>query len=396
LLEGGLVVVDTPGLGSLATAGAAETLAYLPRCDVGLVLIDAAAPLSAEDVGTLERLDQAGIPAHLLLSKADLLAPADLARVVAYVEEQLTRRLGRPVPVRPISVMDAHAHLLDEWTSTGLEPLVSEHRRLARASVHRKIGALRQAVTATLEARRARARGAGDHRSLDAPAIEEELRRAAARFEQARLALDAYRDLPERVASEALREAAREVVASNGAHPGADGFAAAVKAAVAACVSRHFEPVGHELLAVATAVTDALEHASRKLEVSETPGREDWAALVREMPRLDLESLAVPAEGRWAGALGEAVRARRLYGRLRARLGDSLGETLHAYALVVHAWADRILAQYRREFEAQADMCRVQLAGRAGTAGEGDADRLDADLRRLAGPDERRTREASI
>ena len=36
----GVVLVDTPGLGSLATSGAAETLAYLPRCDLGVVLID--------------------------------------------------------------------------------------------------------------------------------------------------------------------------------------------------------------------------------------------------------------------------------------------------------------------------------------------------------------------
>ena len=40
-LSSGIVLVDTPGLGSLATTGAAETLAYLPRCDLGIVLIDA-------------------------------------------------------------------------------------------------------------------------------------------------------------------------------------------------------------------------------------------------------------------------------------------------------------------------------------------------------------------
>ena len=34
-LSEGVSFVDTPGLGSLATGGAAETLAYLPRCDLG-------------------------------------------------------------------------------------------------------------------------------------------------------------------------------------------------------------------------------------------------------------------------------------------------------------------------------------------------------------------------
>jgi predicted GTPase len=39
-LREGVTFVDTPGLGSLATAGAEETVAYLPRCDLGIVLVD--------------------------------------------------------------------------------------------------------------------------------------------------------------------------------------------------------------------------------------------------------------------------------------------------------------------------------------------------------------------
>ncbi len=46
-LREGVVYVDTPGLGSLATSGAAETKAYLPRCDLGVVLIDAGSTLTA-------------------------------------------------------------------------------------------------------------------------------------------------------------------------------------------------------------------------------------------------------------------------------------------------------------------------------------------------------------
>lgn len=79
-LHDGVVFVDTPGVGSLATAGAAETIAYLPRCDHGVLLVDATAPLTADDVGTLDRLVEAGIPATVLLSKADLLSASDLDR----------------------------------------------------------------------------------------------------------------------------------------------------------------------------------------------------------------------------------------------------------------------------------------------------------------------------
>jgi len=36
-------------LGSLAVAGAEETIAYLPRCELGIVLIDASAGLTQDD-----------------------------------------------------------------------------------------------------------------------------------------------------------------------------------------------------------------------------------------------------------------------------------------------------------------------------------------------------------
>src|SRR6202167_4163909 len=79
-LKKGIVLVDTPGLGSLARRGAAETLAYLPSCDLALLLIDAGTSLNEEDIGTLRLLYEAGIPALVLLSKSDLLADGDLHR----------------------------------------------------------------------------------------------------------------------------------------------------------------------------------------------------------------------------------------------------------------------------------------------------------------------------
>ncbi len=70
-LRDGITFVDTPGLGSLATRGAAETLAYLPRCDLGVVLIDAGSTLTPDDLQTIQILYDAAIPATVLLSRAD-------------------------------------------------------------------------------------------------------------------------------------------------------------------------------------------------------------------------------------------------------------------------------------------------------------------------------------
>ena len=75
-LSEGVTFVDTPGLGSLAVAGAEETIAYLPRCDLGIVLIDASAGLTHDDLVVVQALYQAGASAMILISKADLFSAA--------------------------------------------------------------------------------------------------------------------------------------------------------------------------------------------------------------------------------------------------------------------------------------------------------------------------------
>jgi GTP-binding protein EngB required for normal cell division len=94
-LSSGVIFVDTPGLGSLATSGAAETLAYLPRCDLGVVLIDAGSTLTQEDLSTIGTLYQAAIPAMLLLSKADLLDPGEQVQSLKYISDPARFGYGR-------------------------------------------------------------------------------------------------------------------------------------------------------------------------------------------------------------------------------------------------------------------------------------------------------------
>jgi GTP-binding protein EngB required for normal cell division len=84
-LAEGVTFVDTPGLGSLAVAGAEETIAYLPRCDLGIVLIDASAGLTQDDLVVVQALYQAGASAMILISKADLFRVADRQQMISYV-----------------------------------------------------------------------------------------------------------------------------------------------------------------------------------------------------------------------------------------------------------------------------------------------------------------------
>jgi GTP-binding protein EngB required for normal cell division len=155
-LREGITFVDTPGLGSLATGGAEETVAYLPRCDLGLVLVDAASALTREDLKIIEALYRAGATAMVLVSKTDLLQPADRERAMAYVQQQIRAEINIETPVHPMSVVGADASLCDAWFASELRPLLDSHRELAAASLRRKIGGLREALLAALRRRVAR------------------------------------------------------------------------------------------------------------------------------------------------------------------------------------------------------------------------------------------------
>src|SRR5438093_2950456 len=152
-LREGVIFVDTPGLGSLAVAGAEETIAYLPRCDLGIVLIDASAGLTQDDLVVAQALYQAGASAMILISKADLFSGADRERVIEYVKTNLRNRLRVEAPVHAVSVFGADAALCDHWFESELRPFLAQHHEFAIASQKRKIGALREAVTGGLERR---------------------------------------------------------------------------------------------------------------------------------------------------------------------------------------------------------------------------------------------------
>jgi predicted GTPase len=101
-LAEGVTFVDTPGLGSLAVAGAEETIAYLPRCDLGIVLIDASAGLTPDDLIVVQALYHASASAMILISKADLFSAADREQMIAYVKANLRSELRVEPPVHGV------------------------------------------------------------------------------------------------------------------------------------------------------------------------------------------------------------------------------------------------------------------------------------------------------
>ncbi|MGN6545745.1 MAG: dynamin family protein [Aureliella sp.] len=152
-LHKGVVFVDTPGVGSLARQGSSETFEYLPRCDLGVVLIDASSTLNEDDILLIHRLRDSGAAVQVLLSKVDLLSPGGQKRMVDYLVQRLAERFQDAVPVFPVSVMKGYEALWQQWFEQQVMPNQRDRQKLASQSLFRKTLRLVEAVRATLDSR---------------------------------------------------------------------------------------------------------------------------------------------------------------------------------------------------------------------------------------------------
>ena len=100
-LEGyaGLRLVDTPGLGSVFKYHMETSQNWLPEVGAALLAISADRPLSEHDLALIRELLRYTPRIILLLTKADLLLPAQQDEVVRFFQETLKRELNREFPI---------------------------------------------------------------------------------------------------------------------------------------------------------------------------------------------------------------------------------------------------------------------------------------------------------
>lgn len=312
VVPAGLRLLDTPGVGSLSTSGPAQAFAWLPRCDLGLVLVAAGSPVGREELALVTGLRGAGIACRVLLSKADLLAPPELEQALRYVRGELDGVLGdaREVTVHPVSVRAHHAAVLDALRSEVLEPLAADHERAARAALRVRLHRLVDSAAAALAGSAAPGRidvDAARHAGRAADAVhritDELLGAAPALLEQAADAVTAVWQRGENGAS-----AARQALVS-----GASAALAAVRAIV-----------------------------------DELPDREAAVSTVRVPPLFDPEMLdSLPDLG--APGAGRRLLGRRIaLGRLQP-LAEPLATALARYASRLDAWGMARLEEHSEE-----------------------------------------------
>lgn len=366
-LKPGVCLVDTPGLGALATAGAAQTLAYLPRCDLGVILVDASGALTEQDLAVARKVAEVGAELLPVLSKADLLAPADLDKMLAYLHGHFQTALGYAVEIAPVSVAPDHTGLAQRWWDDILVPRLHKHRELAVLSLRRKVGALRIEVMAALSALTGRRSGAAG------PAGAE----TAAALGQARAGLEAARrevyDFTARLRNSvpALLNVAAEALARAWTEK-----AGSAQEAVALALGRAVDALAGELDRL---LAHAATQAEQALVLRRRTAPSDEPPLPRPRGRPLFDPAPLTGGRRFdSGVLG-LLGARRSAARAQidAQVGRALEQALQNYGDALQQWSFGYLRELGKAFAAAGAAEDTQLR----LASPGNDDSMD---RRLA------------
>jgi GTP-binding protein EngB required for normal cell division len=365
-LRGGVAFVDTPGLGSLATSGSAETLAYLPKCDLGVVLIDAGSTLTAGDLQTIMALQEASIPVNILLSKADLLGPGDRVRIEQYVKDHIASQCKLDLPVHPVSVLPSCTEMLDEWFENQIVPLYARAQELRSASLQRKIGALRDAVAVALEARLGRGAQSSRGSTDRARAAEALLRRSTGQIEETRSLCRRFLQGTSGSMPEAIAEASKRFLHSwsKGSY-GVVVPGQLVRDSITQFVQLQVRKLQGEITTLAEQLDRDLGQCAADLGLPDTPSEDEFRSVLRGTPVLEFPPFSLVIHRPVLAAFfGRRMAERQMARQISRQLREPFYAALETYWHLVGDWADSVIGQLKQKFEAYAENYRAQ-AGRA-------------------------------
>ncbi|HJL18687.1 MAG TPA: dynamin family protein [Sandaracinaceae bacterium LLY-WYZ-13_1] len=126
ILEGGVILVDTPGVNDLNSTRAEITYSYLPKADAILFLLDAGQILKESERAFIANklLTQSKDKVLFVINKIDLLDDEEKAEALAYARTHLSRLVDEP-KVYAVSAQEA---LGGDPSGSGLDHLTDELR----------------------------------------------------------------------------------------------------------------------------------------------------------------------------------------------------------------------------------------------------------------------------
>jgi Dynamin family len=321
ILKGGLVLVDTPGVGGLNSVHGAATRSALATADAVLFVTDASQELTAPEVDFLRQA------ADVCPTVACVLTKTDLYPEWRRIWEGNRRHLD-DIPLFPVSsTMRWHALATNDTElsqESGFPPLVRYLRdevlakagELARRSTAHDIGAVTDQVLGQLRAERAAQDNPGDvlRELTAAEARATALKERSARWQQtlndgvADLNADIDYDLRDRL-REIVRAAEESITAGGDPSRTWDQFAQWVQQSAAAAASANYVWATQRARWLATKVAEHFDSERTQLLPSLRIEQADGLNAVRDITISDTESwtvgrrLLTGVKGGYAGLL---------------------------------------------------------------------------------------------
>jgi len=158
LLQSGMCLVDTPGLGSVFAANSATTRAFVPQIDAVLVVVGTDPPISGEE---LELVEEVGVLVdHLLvvLNKSDRVSDAESHEAEAFTRRVIATRLEKDIgDIYRVSATERLAgRPTRDWTrlEDGLAALAARSAAVVDAAAARGLARLARALLRELDEQR--------------------------------------------------------------------------------------------------------------------------------------------------------------------------------------------------------------------------------------------------
>jgi GTP-binding protein EngB required for normal cell division len=362
-----VVLVDTPGLGSLALDGAAETLAYLPQC-------------------TLNALRTSSIPAVVVLSKVDLIPQADVDRLIDYTSRLIEEQLGSKVNVGTLSIRPEMNDLVESWVADQIAPRMAESRRLADESNRRKANYLAERVLHALRMAAGKTDSIRPQDRAEMKRLEIALRESASLIESTNnqcfeltkdirsAAGESIRFLADAGVEEWRDGASNLVLDSNWIRKHANAIAQAKAQELAAVI----QTAGRTL-------STALNEAAAAFSVGGMNESFSLERTVKELPAPDFPGGKVIVRRPRSLSVSVKLARHSLIRQFESKCGPDLDTFFGLYGRALELWFRNILIALEKEFNDGADVYRALFQRQTGLEVTDIPDKtaLAADLRAL-------------
>jgi len=149
LLQKGVVLIDTPGIGSTFQHNTEATLNFLPQCDGALFLVSADPPITQVEIEFLKAVHDRAARIFFIMNKIDYLDEDECAAAIEFFQAVLREQLqlDDPVLVFPVSArqgVEAKLKGNDRlWASSGMSGIEDY---LVKFLAEEKIQTLNQAI----------------------------------------------------------------------------------------------------------------------------------------------------------------------------------------------------------------------------------------------------------